>query len=101
MILDGLCAFTTHLCGFLMDMAFIVIIEILFALGIGKLTTKTLSILNNLYVCLLQVFSVSLHGRGSKPLADGQEVVYRIHTPDRRGKPRQSLCLLWNQAAKR
>ncbi|KAK9974393.1 hypothetical protein ABG768_022494 [Culter alburnus] len=46
-----------------------------------------------------KVFSVSLHGRGSKPLADGQEVVYRIHTPDRRGKPRQSLCLLWNQAA--
>ncbi|KAI2664431.1 Adhesion G-protein coupled receptor V1 [Labeo rohita] len=46
-----------------------------------------------------KVFSVSLHGRGSKPLVDGQEVVYRIHTPDRRGKPLQSLCLLWNQAA--
>ncbi|XP_051546873.1 adhesion G-protein coupled receptor V1 isoform X1 [Myxocyprinus asiaticus] len=46
-----------------------------------------------------KVLSVSLQGRGSKPLADGQEIVYRIHTPDRRGKPRQSLCLLWNQAA--
>ncbi|XP_059397790.1 adhesion G-protein coupled receptor V1 isoform X2 [Carassius carassius] len=27
----------------------------------------------------LKVFSVSLHGRASKPLADGQGVVYRIH----------------------
>ncbi|XP_049326601.1 adhesion G-protein coupled receptor V1 isoform X2 [Astyanax mexicanus] len=46
-----------------------------------------------------KVFSVSIQGRGSRPLADGKEVVYRIHTPDRRVKPRQSLCLLWNQAA--
>ncbi|XP_072520807.1 adhesion G-protein coupled receptor V1 isoform X2 [Salminus brasiliensis] len=46
-----------------------------------------------------KVFSVSIQGRGSRPLADGKEVVYRIHTPERRVKPRQSLCLLWNQAA--
>ncbi|KAI4876542.1 hypothetical protein NFI96_002228 [Prochilodus magdalenae] len=46
-----------------------------------------------------KVFSVSIQGRGSRPLMDGKEVVYRIHTPDRRVKPRQSLCLLWNQAA--
>ncbi|XP_058231364.1 adhesion G-protein coupled receptor V1 isoform X3 [Hemibagrus wyckioides] len=57
------------------------------------LTNTKGSALNN------KVFSVSLQGRGSRPLADGKEVVYRIHTPDRRVKPRQSLCLLWNQAA--
>ncbi|MCI4392676.1 hypothetical protein PGIGA_G00148550 [Pangasianodon gigas] len=57
------------------------------------LTNTKASALNN------KVFSVSLQGRGSRPLTDGKEVVYRIHTPDRRVKPRQSLCLLWNQAA--
>ncbi|GAA6109102.1 adhesion G-protein coupled receptor V1 isoform X1 [Tachysurus ichikawai] len=57
------------------------------------LTNTKGSALNN------KVFSVSLQGRGSRPLADGKEVVYRIHTPDRRAKPRQSLCLLWNQEA--
>ncbi|XP_053084899.1 adhesion G-protein coupled receptor V1 isoform X1 [Pangasianodon hypophthalmus] len=57
------------------------------------LTNTKASALNN------KVFSVSLQGRGSRPLTDGKEVVYRIHTPDRRLKPRQSLCLLWNQAA--
>ncbi|XP_026067280.1 adhesion G-protein coupled receptor V1 [Carassius auratus] len=57
------------------------------------LTNTKPSALNN------KVFSVSLQGKGSKPLVDSQEVVYRIHTPDRRGKPLQSLCLLWNQAA--
>uniref|UniRef100_A0A8B9KFU6 Adhesion G protein-coupled receptor V1 n=1 Tax=Astyanax mexicanus TaxID=7994 RepID=A0A8B9KFU6_ASTMX len=46
-----------------------------------------------------KVSSFSLIREGSRPLADGKEVVYRIHTPDRRVKPRQSLCLLWNQAA--
>ncbi|KAJ8414918.1 hypothetical protein AAFF_G00024410 [Aldrovandia affinis] len=46
-----------------------------------------------------KIFSVSLKGRGSRPLANNNEVVYRIHTPDLRVKPRQSLCLLWNQAA--
>ncbi|XP_036383544.1 LOW QUALITY PROTEIN: adhesion G-protein coupled receptor V1 [Megalops cyprinoides] len=46
-----------------------------------------------------KVFSVSLKGRGSRPLSNNNEVVYRIHTPDRRIKPRQSVCLLWNQAA--
>ncbi|KAI5088303.1 G-protein coupled receptor 98 isoform X2, partial [Silurus meridionalis] len=46
-----------------------------------------------------KVFSVSLQGRGSRPLGDGKEVVYRIHTPNPWVKPRQSLCLLWNQAA--
>uniref|UniRef100_A0A667YA34 Adhesion G-protein coupled receptor V1 n=1 Tax=Myripristis murdjan TaxID=586833 RepID=A0A667YA34_9TELE len=44
-----------------------------------------------------KVFSVSIQGRGSRPLADGNEVVYRIHTPGPRVKPGQSLCLLWNQ----
>ncbi|KAI7812365.1 putative G-protein coupled receptor 98, partial [Triplophysa rosa] len=57
------------------------------------LTNTKASALNN------KVFSVSVQSRGSKPLDDGQEVVYRIHTPDRRWKLRQSLCLLWNQAA--
>ncbi|XP_062310079.1 adhesion G-protein coupled receptor V1 [Osmerus eperlanus] len=46
-----------------------------------------------------KVFSASIQGRGSRPLADGSEVVYRIHTPGPRVKPGQSLCLLWNQAA--
>ncbi|XP_061116243.1 adhesion G-protein coupled receptor V1 [Conger conger] len=48
-----------------------------------------------------KVFSVSLKGRGSRPLPNGAEVVYRIHTPDPQAKPQQSLCLLWNQAAER
>ncbi|KAJ8380590.1 hypothetical protein SKAU_G00013680 [Synaphobranchus kaupii] len=47
-----------------------------------------------------KIFSVSLKGRGSRPLPNNDEVVYRIHTPDG-GRPRQSLCLLWNQAAER
>uniref|UniRef100_UPI003AAD5B8E adhesion G-protein coupled receptor V1 n=1 Tax=Centroberyx gerrardi TaxID=166262 RepID=UPI003AAD5B8E len=46
-----------------------------------------------------KVFSASIQGRGSRPLADGNEVVYRIHTPGPRVKPGKSLCLLWNQAA--
>ncbi|KAJ8285558.1 hypothetical protein GJAV_G00028220 [Gymnothorax javanicus] len=48
-----------------------------------------------------KVFSVSLQGRSSRPLPSDEVVVYRIHTPDRRARPRQSLCLLWNQAAER
>uniref|UniRef100_A0A3P8TGE6 Adhesion G-protein coupled receptor V1 n=1 Tax=Amphiprion percula TaxID=161767 RepID=A0A3P8TGE6_AMPPE len=44
-----------------------------------------------------KVFSASLQGRGSRPLEDGNEVVYRIHTPGQQVKPGQSLCLLWNQ----
>ncbi|XP_026177361.1 adhesion G-protein coupled receptor V1 isoform X2 [Mastacembelus armatus] len=43
------------------------------------------------------VFSASLWGRGSQPLEDGNEVVYRIHTPGQQVKPGRSLCLLWNQ----
>uniref|UniRef100_A0A8K9V586 Adhesion G-protein coupled receptor V1 n=1 Tax=Oncorhynchus mykiss TaxID=8022 RepID=A0A8K9V586_ONCMY len=39
-----------------------------------------------------------LQGRGSRPLTEGNEVVYRIHTPGLRVKPGQSLCLLWSQA---
>uniref|UniRef100_A0A4W5KST1 GAIN-B domain-containing protein n=1 Tax=Hucho hucho TaxID=62062 RepID=A0A4W5KST1_9TELE len=46
-----------------------------------------------------KVFSASLQGRGSRPLTEGNEVVYRIHTPGLRVKPGQSLCLLWSQAA--
>ncbi|XP_062873808.1 adhesion G-protein coupled receptor V1 [Trichomycterus rosablanca] len=57
------------------------------------LTNKKASSLND------KIFSVSLQGRGSRPLGEGREVVYRIHTPDQQVKPRQSLCLLWNQAA--
>ncbi|XP_071260291.1 adhesion G-protein coupled receptor V1-like isoform X2 [Salvelinus alpinus] len=45
-----------------------------------------------------KVFSASLQGRGSRPLTEGNEVVYRIHTPGLRVKPGQSLCLLWSQA---
>ncbi|XP_076586595.1 adhesion G-protein coupled receptor V1 isoform X2 [Chaetodon auriga] len=44
-----------------------------------------------------KVFSASLQDRGSRPLEDGNEVVYRIHTPGRQVKPGRSLCLLWNQ----
>ncbi|KAM7416521.1 hypothetical protein PAMA_018533 [Pampus argenteus] len=44
-----------------------------------------------------KVFSASLQDRGSRPLRDGNEVVYRIHTPGQQVKPGRSLCLLWNQ----
>ncbi|XP_040899032.1 adhesion G-protein coupled receptor V1 [Toxotes jaculatrix] len=44
-----------------------------------------------------KVFSASLQGRGSRPLEDGNEVVYRIHTPGQQVKPGRSMCLLWNQ----
>ncbi|XP_005953010.2 adhesion G-protein coupled receptor V1, partial [Haplochromis burtoni] len=44
-----------------------------------------------------KVFSASLQGRGSRPLEDGNEVVYRIHSPGQQVKPGQSQCLLWNQ----
>uniref|UniRef100_A0A672JI01 Adhesion G-protein coupled receptor V1 n=1 Tax=Salarias fasciatus TaxID=181472 RepID=A0A672JI01_SALFA len=44
-----------------------------------------------------KVFSVTLQDRGSRPLEDGSEVVYRIHTPGQQVKPGQSVCLLWNQ----
>ncbi|CAJ1068549.1 adhesion G-protein coupled receptor V1 [Xyrichtys novacula] len=44
-----------------------------------------------------KVFSASLQDRGSQPLEDGNEVVYRIHTPGHQVKPGRSVCLLWNQ----
>ncbi|XP_068617051.1 adhesion G-protein coupled receptor V1 [Brachionichthys hirsutus] len=44
-----------------------------------------------------KVFSASLQGRGSRPLEDGNEVVYRIHTTGQQIKPGRSGCLLWNQ----
>ncbi|XP_029296357.1 LOW QUALITY PROTEIN: adhesion G-protein coupled receptor V1 [Cottoperca gobio] len=44
-----------------------------------------------------KVFSASLEDRRSRPLEDGKEVVYRIHTPGHQVKPGRSLCLLWNQ----
>ncbi|KAF7670351.1 hypothetical protein LDENG_00010120 [Lucifuga dentata] len=59
------------------------------------LTSNTTSALNG------KVFSVSLHGRGSRPLDDGNEVVYRIHTAGMRVKPDRSLCLLWDQSSAR
>uniref|UniRef100_A0A668RW45 Adhesion G-protein coupled receptor V1 n=1 Tax=Oreochromis aureus TaxID=47969 RepID=A0A668RW45_OREAU len=46
------------------------------------------------------VFSASLQGRGSRPLEDGNEVVYRIHSPGQQVKPGQSQCLLWNQTTR-
>ncbi|XP_070760191.1 adhesion G-protein coupled receptor V1 [Enoplosus armatus] len=55
------------------------------------LTNDTTTALNG------KVFSASLQGRGSRPLEDGNEVVYRIHTPGQQVKPGRSLCLLWNQ----
>ncbi|XP_062371958.1 adhesion G-protein coupled receptor V1 [Sardina pilchardus] len=56
------------------------------------ITNSKVSALND------KVFSVSLAGRTSQPLADGIEVLYRIHTPDQ-VKPRNSICLLWNEQA--
>ncbi|XP_053180894.1 adhesion G-protein coupled receptor V1 [Scomber japonicus] len=55
------------------------------------LTNDTTTALNG------KVFSASLQDRGSRPLGDGNEVVYRIHTPGQQVKPGRSLCLLWNQ----
>ncbi|XP_051279685.1 adhesion G-protein coupled receptor V1 isoform X2 [Dicentrarchus labrax] len=55
------------------------------------LTSDTSTALNG------KVFSASLQDRGSRPLEDGNEVVYRIHTPGQQVKPGRSLCLLWNQ----
>uniref|UniRef100_A0A3Q3GBS3 Adhesion G-protein coupled receptor V1 n=1 Tax=Labrus bergylta TaxID=56723 RepID=A0A3Q3GBS3_9LABR len=46
-----------------------------------------------------KVFSASLQDRGSQPLEDGNEVVYRIHTPGHQVKPGRSMCLLWNQTS--
>nr|XP_014349406.1 PREDICTED: G-protein coupled receptor 98 [Latimeria chalumnae] len=45
-----------------------------------------------------KIFSVSLKGRGSRPLV-GSEVTYRINSVDKRIIPHKSLCLLWNQTA--
>ncbi|XP_031160888.2 adhesion G-protein coupled receptor V1 isoform X2 [Sander lucioperca] len=55
------------------------------------LTSDTNTALNG------KVFSASLQDRRSRPLEDGNEVVYRIHTPGQQVKPGRSLCLLWNQ----
>ncbi|XP_029685938.1 LOW QUALITY PROTEIN: adhesion G-protein coupled receptor V1 [Takifugu rubripes] len=56
------------------------------------LTNDTTKALNG------KVFSASFQQRGSQPLKDGNEVVYRIHTPVH-VTPGQSRCLLWNQTA--
>ncbi|XP_041926588.1 adhesion G-protein coupled receptor V1 [Alosa sapidissima] len=56
------------------------------------ITNSKVSALND------KVFSVSLAGHSSQPLADGIEVLYRIHTPDQ-VTPRNSICLLWNEQA--
>ncbi|XP_067838274.1 adhesion G-protein coupled receptor V1 [Heptranchias perlo] len=45
-----------------------------------------------------KVFSASLKDRGSRPLADNNEIIYQIHTLDSRIVPHTSACLLWNQA---
>ncbi|XP_070689817.1 adhesion G-protein coupled receptor V1 [Pempheris klunzingeri] len=55
------------------------------------LTKDTATALNG------KVFSASLQDRESQPLDNGNEVVYRIHTPGQQVKPGRSLCLLWNQ----
>uniref|UniRef100_A0A3Q3W600 Adhesion G-protein coupled receptor V1 n=1 Tax=Mola mola TaxID=94237 RepID=A0A3Q3W600_MOLML len=55
------------------------------------LTNDTTEALNG------KVFSASLQDRGSRPLEDGNEVVYRIHIPGQQVKPGHSVCLLWNQ----
>ncbi|XP_069555964.1 adhesion G-protein coupled receptor V1 [Brachyistius frenatus] len=55
------------------------------------LTNDTVTAIN------AKVFSASLQDRGSRPLEDGNEVVYRIHTLGQQVKPGRSLCLLWNQ----
>ncbi|XP_014844179.1 PREDICTED: G-protein coupled receptor 98 isoform X1 [Poecilia mexicana] len=44
-----------------------------------------------------KVFSVSLQERGSRPLEDGNEVIYRVNAPGQQVKPGASVCLLWNQ----
>ncbi|XP_037536594.1 adhesion G-protein coupled receptor V1 [Nematolebias whitei] len=44
-----------------------------------------------------KVFSVSLKERGSRPLEDGKEVTYRIHSAGQQVKPGETVCLLWNQ----
>ncbi|KAM4746526.1 adhesion G-protein coupled receptor V1 isoform 2-T2 [Anableps anableps] len=44
-----------------------------------------------------KIFSVSLQERGSQPLEDGNEVIYRINSPGQQVKPGASVCLLWNQ----
>ncbi|XP_063820072.1 adhesion G-protein coupled receptor V1 [Pseudophryne corroboree] len=48
-----------------------------------------------------KVLSVSLMGNSSYPLADSNEVVYRINAAGGRIVPLMSLCLLWNQASER
>nr|XP_057927104.1 adhesion G-protein coupled receptor V1 isoform X2 [Doryrhamphus excisus] len=55
------------------------------------LTNDTANALNG------KVFSVSLQDRPSRPLGDGIEVTYRIHTTGQPLKPGRSMCLLWNQ----
>ncbi|KAK2837424.1 hypothetical protein Q5P01_014636 [Channa striata] len=55
------------------------------------LTNDTSNALNG------KIFSASLRDRGSRPLEDGNEVVYRIHTSGHQIKVGRSLCLLWNQ----
>uniref|UniRef100_A0A8C4S4U8 Adhesion G-protein coupled receptor V1 n=1 Tax=Erpetoichthys calabaricus TaxID=27687 RepID=A0A8C4S4U8_ERPCA len=46
-----------------------------------------------------KIFSLSLMNKGTQPLSENDKVIYRIYTSDSRIKPRQSLCLLWSQAA--
>uniref|UniRef100_H2M3Y4 Adhesion G-protein coupled receptor V1 n=1 Tax=Oryzias latipes TaxID=8090 RepID=H2M3Y4_ORYLA len=43
-----------------------------------------------------KVFSASIQDRGSRPLEDGNEVVYRIYSSGQ-VKAGSSMCLLWNQ----
>ncbi|XP_051923302.1 adhesion G-protein coupled receptor V1 [Hippocampus zosterae] len=44
-----------------------------------------------------KVFSVSLQDSKSRPLRDGIEVIYRIHTSGHPLQPGRSMCFLWNQ----
>lgn len=54
----------------------------------------------HLSLIFIQVFSASFQPRESQPLKDGNEVVYRIHTPVQ-VVPGQSVCLLWNHTTAR
>ncbi|XP_058132092.1 adhesion G-protein coupled receptor V1 [Dasypus novemcinctus] len=54
---------------------------------------------NSLLALKNKVLSLSVEGQSSQPLADNNEVRYRIYAAQPRIVPRTSLCLLWNQAA--
>ncbi|KAM5328541.1 adhesion G-protein coupled receptor V1 [Glossophaga mutica] len=54
---------------------------------------------NNLPALKNKVLSLSVKSQRSQPLADSNEILYRIYSAEPRIVPKTSLCLLWNQAA--